>query len=124
MVAHLRVLELTLVTYVEDDTLSLLFAFGSLVPQALVVVLLTLVLSRRELQRVYLLAGLTLSTGLNDLVKDSIRLPRPLGSSRSGFGMPSDHAQFMFFLSTHVALRSGGFWLLLFPVAGFVAVSR
>mmetsp|Transcript_42918 Transcript_42918/g.108348 ORF Transcript_42918/g.108348 Transcript_42918/m.108348 type:complete len:252 (+) Transcript_42918:451-1206(+) len=76
-------------------------AFSTLVPVFLVVALVSLLLARRELQTLFLLIGVLFNEGVNHLLKHWIREPRPAGSYKHGFGMPSDHAQFMTFLAVY-----------------------
>lgn len=101
---HLRALEFTYVTFEEGNYWSELNAWLSLVPQCMVVVILTWIVARREIETIFLFTGLGSSTILNSIVKNFTRQPRPALSPRSGYGMPSDHAQFMFFFATYVTL--------------------
>jgi len=51
-----------------------------------------------------LLLGLVCSTIINSVVKNYVQEPRPVGSTKSGFGFPSDHAQFMSFFAVYLTL--------------------
>ncbi|XP_049851051.1 dolichyldiphosphatase 1-like [Schistocerca gregaria] len=52
-----------------------------------------------KLRHIWIILGLLLNEGLNYVLKNSIMQPRPPNSFKQGYGMPSDHTQFMgFFL--------------------------
>ncbi|KAL7746343.1 hypothetical protein RI367_008273 [Sorochytrium milnesiophthora] len=89
---------------------------------------------------VWMLAGQLLNEMLNLVLKRTIQQDRPrAGEFGKGYGMPSSHAQFMFFVSGYVAVRVRGIrshkWQLsrlaqrvvtqgVFVVAASVAYSR
>ena len=56
---------------------------------------------KRCCETLFLLAGLVVSTVVNLLVKGYIQQPRPMGSHRTDYGMPSDHSQFFGFLAVY-----------------------
>ena len=62
------------------------------------------VLSRPDWLPVYVVSGALLNGLLSKAIKKIVRQPRPAGSRRPGNGMPSSHAQTLFFLSTTLAL--------------------
>jgi len=97
-------LDLTYVVYQKQSQVSLFFALITFLPFVIFISLVTLVLFRREIEALYQIAGLLLSTLLNFLLKQVIREPRPFGSVKSGYGMPSDHSQFMFFFSIYAII--------------------
>jgi dolichyldiphosphatase len=145
------VLNLTYVWYNKGDFISLLLACSSLLPIAIVIAVLTLFVSRRDLQTCMLGIGAVFCELLNTILKRVIRHPRPLGmgnghflfpnlirflqeSLRTGNGMPSDHAQFMFFIAVYTTLillpmRSSKLYkiicgIFLFSMSSIVTYSR
>ncbi|KAF4665636.1 Phosducinlike [Perkinsus chesapeaki] len=59
---------------------------------------LTIALVRQSVRWFLLLIGLILSTTINEILKAIVAEPRPEGSFRGGYGMPSDHCQFYGFI--------------------------
>lgn len=122
------------------DPVSHLCAYLALIPQALVIVYATLLLSTREAEVLLLFAGQLACEAANFLLKRLIKEARPARIPGRGYGMPSSHAQFVAFWSVSVALfllvrhRANGRSLGLparagaalggFGVAGAVAASR
>lgn len=101
---------LTFVTYSADDQIvGQIAALFSLLPIFAIVAYVTLIVARRELLAASTLFGQLLNLILNFVLKRAINLPRPPGSDHTGPGMPSDHAQFSFFLAVFVCwwLSSG-----------------
>jgi len=99
----LKVLQLTYIVH-EDTLPGLLFGLLSLVPQSCIIAIITAFIITRELELVVIGIGLVVSEIVNTTVKRFIQEPRPLRSYRPGHGMPSDHAQFMFFLWMYIHL--------------------
>lgn len=95
---------LTHVRYVRGDALGFASALLSLAPVFIVVAYATLLVSRRELHVTFLLAGQLANVGLNAVLKASLNRPRPPTAERTDPGMPSDHAQFMFFWASYICL--------------------
>ncbi|RNF06720.1 PAP2 family protein [Trypanosoma rangeli] len=107
----------TAVCYNPHDPLTFLFALLALLP---IVVLLFLAglasapSSRQQKASLVLLLGLVLNAGANAFMKRCIQSPRPRHpasgdlncSTPSAHGMPSDHAQFMFFFITWLMRRA------------------
>ena len=100
---------LTYVQYNAGDFVGFLCAGLSMAPVFLIVALVTATLSRRDLHIFTGLVGQLLNTIFNVLIKRCIRQPRPSSPAHDnlstpdavGFsphGMPSNHAQFVFFL--------------------------
>jgi dolichyldiphosphatase len=69
---------------------------------------LVLLFFRRELHTVSLLTGLVLNEAANKMLKNAIKQPRPATSGDSGYGMPSGHSQFTFFLAAYTLVYLGG----------------
>eukprot|EP01097_Dermamoeba_algensis_P006089 TRINITY_DN383_c0_g1_i1.p1 TRINITY_DN383_c0_g1~~TRINITY_DN383_c0_g1_i1.p1 ORF type:complete len:244 (-),score=51.88 TRINITY_DN383_c0_g1_i1:279-974(-) len=93
----------TYVTYVEDDLLSLYFAFSSLYPVLIVTSFFSLCLFTRELQTCYFFLGQLLNEALALTLKELIKQPRPhTDLLLKDYGMPSSHAQFMSFFTSYV----------------------
>ncbi|SPN98927.1 related to CAX4 protein [Cephalotrichum gorgonifer] len=98
-------LSLTHVYYDPTDPVSLLCAYLSLLPQALMIVYATLLLSTREVEVLLLFTGQLACEAANFILKRVIKEARPphLPGTR-GYGMPSSHAQFVAFWSLSVGL--------------------
>ncbi|WEW61503.1 phosphatase PAP2 family protein [Emydomyces testavorans] len=95
---------LTHVHYNPEDPLSYLCAFLSLVPQALVVIYITLIWSSREVEVLLMFAGQMLCEALNFSLKRLIQEERPHQIYGKGYGMPSSHSQFVAFFAFSVTL--------------------
>jgi len=101
-------LSLTHVHYDPNDPLSLLCAYLSLVPQGLIIVYVTLVWAHRELEIVLMLGGQLFCEGINWILKRLIKETRPSRhATGKGYGMPSSHAQFIYFFASYLSL-----WML------------
>eukprot|EP01124_Arcella_intermedia_P025243 TRINITY_DN4477_c0_g2_i1.p1 TRINITY_DN4477_c0_g2~~TRINITY_DN4477_c0_g2_i1.p1 ORF type:complete len:192 (+),score=21.06 TRINITY_DN4477_c0_g2_i1:19-594(+) len=94
----------TMVTHAVGDRLGWVMSLFSLVPVFLIVSLVTLVFSKglsrpsREMT-IYMLLGLLLNELVNHFLKHHVfEEPRPIGTEKTDYGMPSDHAQFMSYL--------------------------
>jgi len=99
-----KIFHLTHVVYEEGDWLGAFLAFTGLFPFVVVVGLIAICWRERELLHHFSLLGLMLCEGLNKVLKRIIREPRPPLSPKGGFGMPSAHSQFAFFLLTFCTL--------------------
>ncbi|CAH1271482.1 DOLPP1 [Branchiostoma lanceolatum] len=100
-------ISLTHVEYEEGDLLGKGLAWCSLTPVFILVGFGTLLLFRRELHTISFLAGILLNEAVNWVLKHLIREPRPCRGHSvvfSEYGMPSSHAQFMWFFSTYIVL--------------------
>lgn len=86
------------------DRVSLVCAYLALLPQALCVVYATLIWSTREAEVALMFAGQLACEAVNFLLKRIIKEERPQRIHGKGYGMPSSHAQFVFFWSVAVAL--------------------
>ncbi|XP_011689182.1 PREDICTED: dolichyldiphosphatase 1-like isoform X1 [Wasmannia auropunctata] len=99
-------LSLTLVEYPRGDVFGLFFAVISQMPLAIIVGFVTLVLFRRDLHTIAFAIGLAINECINYVLKHTIRQPRPM--KRDGlyteYGMPSTHAQFMWFFAAYATL--------------------
>ena len=88
-------------TYVEYPSEDGIFGFAvslvSLTPIALFVGLFSIAVNNRDLRYALLALGLLLSTIANEIAKKIIKQDRPALSHKKGYGMPSDHSQFMMF---------------------------
>ncbi|KAJ3497313.1 hypothetical protein NLG97_g2002 [Lecanicillium saksenae] len=102
--APLASLSITHVYYDPNDRISLLCAYLALLPQALGVVYLTLILSSREIEIALLFVGQLACEALNFVLKRLIKEERPRQIHGKGYGMPSSHAQFVFFWSVALSL--------------------
>ncbi|PKU35872.1 hypothetical protein llap_13823 [Limosa lapponica baueri] len=82
-----------------------LLAYLSLGPIFIIVGFVTLIIFKRELHTISFLGGLAFNEGVNWLIKNVIREPRPCEEAHSTvttkYGMPSSHSQFMWFFSVY-----------------------
>ena len=86
--------------YTPDDPLGFICTLLSLVPVFIIIALITLTLDRRRLIFTSLLGQIG-NIIINIITKHIIRQPRP--TDTHSYGMPSNHAQFIFFFI--------GFWI-------------
>ena len=102
----LKPFSLTYVVYDKDDKyLGFLMALFTLLPVFLIVMYVTLVLARRNLHTIYVLALQLLNEIFNYALKNTFKEPRPDSSNRTGdYGFPSNHSQFMAFFATYWSL--------------------
>ncbi|XP_064027319.1 dolichyldiphosphatase 1 isoform X2 [Pogoniulus pusillus] len=100
-----RPLALTHVEYPAGDFSGQLLAYVSLGPIFIIVGFVTLIIFKRELHTISFLGGLAFNEGINWLIKNVIREPRPCQEAHSAvttkYGMPSSHAQFIWFFSVY-----------------------
>lgn len=99
MEKQLRSFGLTHFQYMEGDGLGPMFALLSLFPIFIVVMQTTIILSRREVAGILFLLGQLLNELVNLVLKLAIKESRPHSHLGSGYGMPSNHGQFMGFFS-------------------------
>ncbi|KAI9727171.1 MAG: hypothetical protein M1828_007372 [Chrysothrix sp. TS-e1954] len=102
-------LSLTQVHYNPADPLSHLSAYLALLPHALFTVYLTLLWSTREFEILTMFAGQMACEGVNWGLKRYFKQARPEGIRHlgKGYGMPSSHAQFVWFFAGSVCLFLG-----------------
>ncbi|XP_054077091.1 dolichyldiphosphatase 1 isoform X1 [Rissa tridactyla] len=100
-----RPVSLTHVEYPAGDFSGQLLAYLSLGPIFIIVGFVTLIIFKRELHTISFLGGLAFNEGVNWLIKNVIREPRPCEEAHSTvttkYGMPSSHSQFMWFFSVY-----------------------
>ena len=53
----------------------------------------------------YYIGGSVLNSILGKILKSNLKIPRPIGSKKSGYGMPSSHAQAFFFFLTILTIN-------------------
>jgi dolichyldiphosphatase len=94
----------TYVQYAEGDLVGYLLAGLSLLPFVILSAVSALVIVNGSGEALAMLAGQLFNEGINAALKPLLSVPRPLGSDRADFGMPSSHAQFIFYSATFVAL--------------------
>lgn len=104
---------LTYVTYDDEDPFGWLLALITLSPIFIMVMYATLIVFRRDMHTLALLAGQLLNEATSVSLKAIVDSPtskwrhhavRPPGGDKVGSGMPSSHTQFMFFFTTYCAL--------------------
>lgn len=77
---QLATLKLTHVYYNPSDPFSIVSAYLALIPQALMVIYVTLIYARREIEVVLMFAGQVLCEGANWALKRLIKEQRPPGA--------------------------------------------
>ncbi|KAG7210792.1 hypothetical protein KM043_012283 [Ampulex compressa] len=99
-------LSLTLVEYPQGDLLGKLLALISLVPFAILVGFITLILFRRDLHTIVFFGGVIINECINFVLKHTICETRPMRRNDLyvEYGMPSTHAQFMWFFAAYTTL--------------------
>ncbi|XP_014216566.1 dolichyldiphosphatase 1 [Copidosoma floridanum] len=120
-------LSLTLIEYPQGDLLGKLLATISLMPFAVLSGFVTLILFRRDLHTIVFFGGVVINELLNYVLKHIIQEPRPMRRDTlySEHGMPSTHAQFMWFIAAYMTLFviyrlhqiSEKFWRILIVLA-------
>jgi dolichyldiphosphatase len=100
---------LTAVAYRTDSLLSMVLAVSSLCPLVILIMLGTLILSRRDLHTISLLTGQLLNECVNQLLKRWAKQPRPAINDMPAihygkYGWPSNHSQFISFFVVYLAL--------------------
>ncbi|KAG8447991.1 hypothetical protein GDO86_015188 [Hymenochirus boettgeri] len=87
------------------DVYGQLLAYLSLGPIFILISFLTLIIFKRELHTISFLLGLVINEGVNWLIKNIIREPRPCEGAHvtvtTEYGLPSSHSQFMWFFSAY-----------------------
>ncbi|CAF1313744.1 unnamed protein product, partial [Didymodactylos carnosus] len=104
-----RPLSLTFIEYREGDRVGFILAWFSMIPFIYIVSLATLILFRRDLQTIMYSGGFCVSEVINHYLKIIFKQPRPERTrDRMGLyevhGMPSDHAQTIFYFMTYLAI--------------------
>ncbi|KAG5437785.1 hypothetical protein PCANB_000499 [Pneumocystis canis] len=94
-------LQITHILYDPQDILATLSALLALLPLAIVVIYLTLIYERREIELLLMYIGQITCQFLNTYLKQLIQQPRP-DSIIAGYGMPSNHAQFISYLAGYL----------------------
>ncbi|CAK1603312.1 unnamed protein product [Parnassius mnemosyne] len=97
-------LALTLVEYPKGDWIGKFFALISLAPFGIGAGFVTLILFRRDLHTIAFFCGTLANELLNIVLKHLICEARPLarGNLYNEYGMPSSHAQYVWFFSVYV----------------------
>lgn len=100
----MKAFEITHVVYDETSYFSLISAIITLFPIYILCMLTTLVIFKREFQSLFVLFGLLINELLNKILKQLFKHSRPEATQllNSQYGMPSSHAQFMFFFAVSV----------------------
>lgn len=99
-------LSLTLVEYPQGDLCGMFLAILSLAPFAICTGFITLIIFRRDLHTIAFFVGVFINDCINLVLKYTICQARPI--ERDGlhtqYGMPSMHAQHMWFFAIYVTL--------------------
>ncbi|MEE6505563.1 hypothetical protein FKM82_005561 [Ascaphus truei] len=103
--AQWRPVSLTHVEYPAGDISGQLLAYLSLGPIFILISFVTLITFKRELHTISFLGGLVINEGVNWVIKNIIREPRPCEGTHTiittEYGLPSSHSQFMWFFSVY-----------------------
>ena len=99
-------LSLTLVEYPQGDLVGKFLALISLIPFAIVAGIVTLILFRRDLHTIAFFGGILINECINFVLKHTICEARPMKRENVHveYGMPSMHAQFMWFFAAYITL--------------------
>jgi dolichyldiphosphatase len=67
----------------------------------------------------YYVVGGIVNSIISKVLKSIIKQPRPVEANKEGYGMPSSHAQALFYFSTVLSLKSSEYFA--FPVSFVIA---
>ncbi|KAL3281949.1 hypothetical protein HHI36_005152 [Cryptolaemus montrouzieri] len=97
-------LSLTLVEYPKGDIIGKFLALISLAPFGIGACFLGLILFRRDLHTITFFLGTLFNEAVNYFLKHTICEERPMARNAlyTEYGMPSSHAQFVWFFTTYV----------------------
>lgn len=98
-------LAITHVEYPQGDWFGKILAISSMMPLVILTGFITLILFRRDLHTISFFCGTILNEVINWVLKHTIREMRPCRGREtvySEYGMPSNHAQFMWFFATYI----------------------
>ncbi|KAI7850925.1 PAP2 domain protein [Circinella umbellata] len=101
---ELASLSLTHVQFDPKDKLAYLLAYITLSPLAILVFYASIILSRREIAGITMLIGQLVNEGINFTLKEYLQIARPHAHLGDGYGMPSSHAQFIWFFAIYGSL--------------------
>ncbi|KAI8328444.1 PAP2 superfamily protein [Chlamydoabsidia padenii] len=93
-------LSLTHVQFDAKDPVAYAMAYITLTPLAILVFYASNVVSRRELVSVIMLLGQLTNELVNAILKEYFQIHRPYDYLGTGYGMPSSHAQFVWYFAT------------------------
>lgn len=96
---------LTYVMYNPSDPYGEVMALITLAPIFIVVMYATLIIMRRDVGTMLVFLGQLIGVAINVIVKKAIKEPRPDGAHLEDEGMPSNHAQFIFFFAVFYTLE-------------------
>jgi dolichyldiphosphatase len=109
-----KAISLTHVEYESGSLLQMILAYISLLPVFSAISYLALILFRRDVATISMFLGQLLTESINkvkspfisydEILKETFQQPRPNASPMAGFGMPSSHTQWAFYLSTYATL--------------------
>ncbi|KAI9144273.1 dolichyl pyrophosphate phosphatase 1 [Paraphysoderma sedebokerense] len=97
-------LSLTHVLYPPNDPTSEFLAYITLTPISLIIVYVTVIISRREVACIWMFAGQLLNEVVNFILKRVIKEKRPHDHLGKGYGMPSSHSQYMTYFTVFLIL--------------------
>ena len=96
---------LTYVMYDPSDVYGELMAVITLAPIFIVVMYVTIIAIRRDIGTFFVFLGQLIGVAINVVVKKMVKEPRPDGAYLDDEGMPSNHAQFIFFFAVYYILE-------------------
>ncbi|XP_015111599.1 dolichyldiphosphatase 1 [Diachasma alloeum] len=99
-------LSLTLVEYPKGDLVGFFLALISLMPFAIIAGFITLILFRRDLHTIFYFIGIIINDIVGLILKHTIKEARPMRRDvvYVEYGMPSAHAQFMWFFAAYTTV--------------------
>ncbi|OZJ04312.1 hypothetical protein BZG36_03168 [Bifiguratus adelaidae] len=97
-------LSLTLVEYPPHDVVGYLLAHVTLAPIAIMVVYVAIFMTNRQVVVLMALAGQFCNEWFNTVLKELLRQDRPCSQLGDGYGMPSSHAQFVWFFAIYLSI--------------------
>ncbi|KAK9300352.1 hypothetical protein QLX08_006897 [Tetragonisca angustula] len=99
-------LSLTLVEYPQGDLFGKFLALISLIPFVIIAGFITLILFRRDLHTISFFSGVIFNECINFILKHTICEARPMKRNAVyvEYGMPSMHAQFIWFFAMYTTL--------------------
>ena len=99
----LKPFSLTYVVYNKHDKyIGFIMSLFTLLPVFLVVMYVTLIISKRNLHTIYVFLFQLINEGLNFILKNTFKQQRPDSSTKTDdYGFPSNHSQFVTFFAIY-----------------------
>ncbi len=88
----------------DDHMIGVIMVIISFLPHIVAIYTISVMVYSRCVHHLVFLFGLITSHEIAKLLKRIVKQPRPDGAFLTSYGMPSDHAMFMVFISVYVML--------------------